>query len=76
VFWSLTAQLSEPNGHFVSRSGSTDNLPANEMRISTVAALPLQRSSIFIRPNRGGSSFSPMMAETAANRVQHLPKIR
>ena len=32
---------------------------------ANVAALPLDRSSIFIRPNRGGSSFSPMAAETA-----------
>ena len=31
---------------------------------ANVTALPLDRSSIFIRPNRGGSSFSPMMAET------------
>jgi len=37
-FWSLIAQLSEPNGHFVSRSGSTDNLLSNEIQISTVAA--------------------------------------
>jgi hypothetical protein len=32
---------------------------------ANVAALPLDRSSIFIRPNRGESSFGPMMAETA-----------
>jgi hypothetical protein len=37
-FWSLTQQLSEPNGYFVSRSGSPDNLLSNEMQISTVAA--------------------------------------
>src|SRR5215469_10698410 len=37
-FWSLTQQLSEPNGSFVSRSGSPDNLLSNEMQISTVAA--------------------------------------
>src|SRR6476646_8341467 len=37
-FWSLIAQLSEPNGSFVSRSGSTDNLLSNEMQVSTVAA--------------------------------------
>jgi hypothetical protein len=37
-FWSLIGQLSEPNGSFVSRSGSTDNLLSNEMQISTVAA--------------------------------------
>lgn len=37
-FWSLTQQLSEPNGFFVSRSGSPDNLLSNEMQISTVAA--------------------------------------
>ncbi len=37
-FWSLVAQLSEPNGHFVSRSGSPDNLLSNEMQVSTVAA--------------------------------------
>jgi hypothetical protein len=32
---------------------------------ANVAALPLDRSSVFIRPNRG-SSFSPMAVETAA----------
>src|SRR5579859_6265507 len=37
-FWSLTEQLSEPNGYFVSRSGSPDNLLSNEMQISSVAA--------------------------------------
>jgi hypothetical protein len=37
-FWSMTQQLSEPNGYFVSRSGSPDNLLSNEMQISTVAA--------------------------------------
>jgi hypothetical protein len=37
-FWSLIEQLSEPNGVFVSRSGSPDNLLSNEMQISTVAA--------------------------------------
>ena len=37
-FWSLTQQLSEPNGYFRSRSGSPDNLLSNEMQISTVAA--------------------------------------
>ena len=37
-FWSLTQQLSEPNGYFVSRSGSPDNLLSNEMQVSTVAA--------------------------------------
>ncbi len=37
-FWSLTEQLSEPGGHFVSRSGSPDNLLSNEMQISTIAA--------------------------------------
>ena len=37
-FWSLVEQLSEPNGVFVSRSGSPDNLLSNEMQISTVAA--------------------------------------
>jgi hypothetical protein len=33
---------------------------------ANVAAMPLDRSSIFIRPNRGGTSFSPMATETAA----------
>ena len=33
---------------------------------ANVAALPLDRSSVFIRPNRGGSSFSPMLSESAA----------
>lgn len=37
-FWSLSGQLSEPNGSFVSRSGSPDNLLSNEMQVSTVAA--------------------------------------
>lgn len=37
-FWSLVEQLSEPNGVFVSRSGSPDNLLSNEMQVSTVAA--------------------------------------
>jgi hypothetical protein len=37
-FWSLSEQLSEPNGFFVSRSGSPDNLLSNEMQLSTVAA--------------------------------------
>lgn len=37
-FWSLSQQLSEPNGSFVSRSGSPDNLLSNEMQVSTVAA--------------------------------------
>jgi len=36
--WSLTQQLSEPNGYFVSRSGSPDNLLSNELQVSTVAA--------------------------------------
>src|SRR5690242_12134519 len=37
-FWALTQQLSEPNGYFASRSGSTDNLLSNEMQVSTIAA--------------------------------------
>jgi hypothetical protein len=37
-FWSLIGQLSEPNGAFVSRSGSPDNLLSNEMQLSTTAA--------------------------------------
>ena len=37
-FWSLIQRLSEPNGSFVSRSGSPDNLLSNEMQVSTVAA--------------------------------------
>jgi hypothetical protein len=37
-FWTLVGQLSEPDGHFVSRSGSPDNLLSNEMNVSTVAA--------------------------------------
>jgi len=36
-FWSLIEQLSEPNGVFVSRSGSPDNLLSNEIQVSTVA---------------------------------------
>ena len=37
-FWSLSARLSEPDGSFVSRSGSPDNLLSNENSISSVAA--------------------------------------
>jgi hypothetical protein len=37
-FWSLTERLSEPDGSFVSRSGSPDNLLSNENSISSVAA--------------------------------------
>jgi hypothetical protein len=37
-FWSLTERLSEPDGSFVSRSGSPDNLLSNENRIADVAA--------------------------------------
>ena len=36
-FWSLTGRLSEPDGEFVSRSGSPDNLLSNEAGISSVA---------------------------------------
>jgi hypothetical protein len=35
---------------------------------ANVAALPLDKSSVFIRPNRFGSSFSPMLAETSTCR--------
>jgi len=37
-FWSLTEQLSEPDGYFRSNSGSPDNLLSNESTVSTVAA--------------------------------------
>jgi hypothetical protein len=37
-FWSLVQQLSEPDGYFVSRSGSPDNLLSNEIQVSSVAA--------------------------------------
>ena len=37
-FWTLTEQLSEPNGYFRSNSGSPDNLLSNEIDVSTVAA--------------------------------------
>ena len=37
-FWSLSRQLSEADGSFVSRSGSPDNLLSNENSISNVAA--------------------------------------
>jgi hypothetical protein len=37
-FWSLTEQLSEPDGYFRSNSGSPDNLLSNETMISIVAA--------------------------------------
>jgi hypothetical protein len=36
-FWSLTEQLSEPDGYFRSNSGSPDNLLSNENTVSTVA---------------------------------------
>lgn len=42
-FWSLSEQLSEPNGSFVSRSGSPDNLLSNEMQVSTIAATLAKR---------------------------------
>jgi len=50
-FWSLIEQLSEPNGYFVSRSGSPDNLLSNEMQISTVAAAlarQVPRSGVYL----------------------------
>src|SRR5690242_20398067 len=37
-FWSLTEQLSEPDGFFRANSGSPDNLLSNERTVSTVAA--------------------------------------
>jgi hypothetical protein len=37
-FWALSERLSEPDGSFVSRSGSPDNLLSNENSISSVAA--------------------------------------
>ena len=37
-FWSLTEKFSEPDGYFRSKSGSPDNLLANETIVSTVAA--------------------------------------
>ena len=37
-FWALTGRFSEPNGYFVSRSGSPDNLLSNENQLSAVAA--------------------------------------
>jgi hypothetical protein len=36
-FWSLTERISEPDGYFVSQSGSPDNLLSNENTISSVA---------------------------------------
>jgi hypothetical protein len=36
-FWALSNRLSEPDGHFISRSGSPDNLLSNENAISNVA---------------------------------------
>ena len=42
-YWSLIEQLSEPDGYFVSRSGSPDNLLSNEMEVSTVAAALARR---------------------------------
>ena len=37
-FWSLTVNISEPDGYFRSNSGSPDNLLSNENTVSTVAA--------------------------------------
>jgi hypothetical protein len=42
-YWSLIERLSEPDGYFVSRSGSPDNLLSNEMEVSTVAAALARR---------------------------------
>jgi hypothetical protein len=42
-FWTLTGQLSEPDGYFRSNSGSPDNLLSNEIDVSTVAAALAER---------------------------------
>ena len=42
-FWSLTEQLSEPEGQFVSNSGSPDNLLSNEGSVSVMAAALAER---------------------------------
>ena len=42
-FWSLTEQLSEPDGFFRSNSGSPDNLLSNESLLSSVAASIAER---------------------------------
>lgn len=42
-FWSLTGQLSEPDGYFVSNSGSPDNLLSNELTISVMATALAER---------------------------------
>ena len=42
-FWSLTEQISEPDGYFRSNSGSPDNLLSNENNVSTVAAALAQQ---------------------------------
>src|SRR3954469_7140758 len=44
-FWALITQLSEPDGQFVSRSGSPDNLLSNEIDVSTVAAMLAKQTS-------------------------------
>lgn len=42
-FWSLVQRVSEPDGYFVSRSGSPDNLLSNEIQVSAVAAALARR---------------------------------
>jgi hypothetical protein len=46
-FWSLTGQISEPDGFFRSNSGSPDNLLSNESQLSTVAA----RLATLVKPS-------------------------
>ena len=42
-FWTLSEQLSEPDGAFVSNSGSPDNLLSNESSVSAMAAAVAER---------------------------------
>jgi hypothetical protein len=47
-FWSLIQRISEPDGYFRSRSGSTDNLLSNENGLSTAA------TALAMRPKGSG----------------------
>ena len=72
-FWALTEQLSEPNGCFVSRSGSPDNLLSNEMQLSTVAAaLAAQVTpSRRVSRRRAGAELHLHRGDPTADRVHH-----
>jgi hypothetical protein len=69
-FWSLTQQLSEPNGYFLSRSGSPGNLLSNEMQVSTVAAalareIPLSGVYLGVGPEQNFTYIAAMRPRIA-----------